>query len=218
MSQMERVNLESILSQENLKEAWAAVKRNDGAAGVDRKTIQDTKAHLKVHWPDIREKILTGNYQPAAVRAVEIPKASGGKRLLGIPTVQDRLLQQAINQILSEVFEAKMSEYSYGSRPNRSAHDAVSTARGYVTQGKRWVVDIDLKSFFDQVNHDRLMNMVSREVSDKRILKLIGGYLRAPLRHADGRQEKRLRGTPQGGPLSPLLANIYLDPLDKELE
>jgi group II intron reverse transcriptase/maturase len=215
---MEEVKLEAILLPENLKRAWAAVKRNEGGAGVDGKTIHETKAHLKQHWPSIREKLLNGTYQPAAVRAVAIPKANGASRMLGIPTVQDRLLQQAMHQVLSEVFEPRMSEHSYGFRPKRSAHDAVTAARGYVRQGKSWVVDIDLKSFFDEVNHDRLMNLVSQEVRDKRILKLIGRYLRAPMRHAEGRQDKRLRGTPQGGPLSPLLANIYLGPLDRELE
>ena len=212
------ITLETLLAPANVNSAWAAVKRNDGAPGVDRKTIQDTLTHLKQHWPGIRDKLLSGDYRPAAVRAVEIPKASGGTRLLGIPTVQDRLLQQAINQRLSELFDPLMSDNSFGFRPNRSAQDAVTRARSYVDQGKIWVVDIDLKSFFDQVNHDRLMRLISPKVSDKRILKLIGHYLRVPLRHADGRQEKRLRGTPQGGPLSPLLANIYLDPLDKELE
>lgn len=182
MSHMEEVKLEAILAQDNMKRAWAAVKRNDGAAGVDRKMILDTKAHLKRHWPGIREKLLNGSYQPAAVRAVEIPKANGGSRMLGIPTVQDRLLQQALHQKLSEIFEPQMSQHSYGFRPNRSAHDAVTAARSHVTQGKIWVVDIDLKSYFDQVNHDRLMNMVSRKVSDKRVLKLIGNYLRAPMR------------------------------------
>jgi RNA-directed DNA polymerase len=214
---MEEAKLEAILSRENLTLAWEAVERNDGAAGVDRKTIDETKAHLKRHWPAIRAKLESGDYRPAAVRAVEIPKANGGSRMLGIPTVQDRWIQQAIHQALSQVFEPEMSEHSYGFRPRRSAHDAVTAARKYVAQGKTWVVDIDLKSFFDQVDHDRLMNLVSRKVSDKRILKLIGRYLRAPIRHADGSQEQRLRGTPQGGPLSPLLANIYLDPLDQEL-
>lgn len=215
---MEALKLEDILAKENMEAAWAAVERNDGAAGVDRKTVAATKQHLKQHWPGVREKLIGDAYKPAAVRAVEIAKASGGMRTLGIPNVQDRLIQQALHQSLSLVFEPLMSEHSYGFRPNRSAHDAVTAARRYVEEGKKWVVDIDLKSFFDQVSHDRLMNMISLHVSDKRVLRLIGRYLRAPIRHADGRQEKRLQGTPQGGPLSPLLANIYLGPLDRELE
>lgn len=218
MSEMEKVKLEDILASENMRQAWKAVKQNDGAAGVDRKTIEQTADHLKQHWPEIRRKLLDSEYQPAAVRAVEIPKANGKTRMLGIPTVQDRLIQQALHQKLSAVFEPTMSPHSYGFRPNRSAHDAVNAARGYVEEGKTWVVDIDLKSYFDQVNHDRLMSMVSAKIKDKSILTLIGRYLRAPMRHKDGKQEKRLRGTPQGGPLSPLLANIYLDPLDKELQ
>lgn len=212
------INLELILSKENMEAAWAAVARNDGAAGVDRKSVAQTKAHLQRHWAIIRETLLKDAYKPAAVRAVEIPKASGGTRTLGIPNVQDRLIQQALHQMLSKVFEPQMSEHSYGFRPGRSQHDAVTAARMFVQSGKKWVVDIDLKSFFDQVCHDRLMNMIRPNVEDKRVRKLIGGYLRAPMRFADGRQEKRPKGTPQGGPLSPLLANIYLTPLDRELE
>lgn len=203
MSEMEKVKLEDILASENMRQAWKAVKQNDGAAGVDRKTIEQTAEHLKQHWPEIRRKLLDSEYRPAAVRAVEIPKANGKTRMLGIPTVQDRLIQQALHQKLSAVFEPTMSPHSYGFRPNRSAHDAVNAARGYVEEGKTWVVDIDLKSYFDQVNHDRLMNMVSAKIKDKSILTLIGRYLRAPMRHKDGKQEKRLRGTPQGGPLTP---------------
>jgi RNA-directed DNA polymerase len=215
---MEALKLEQILAKDNMDAAWSAVERNDGAAGVDRKSVAATKAHLRQYWPDVRDKLLGDSYKPAAVRAVEIPKASGGMRTLGIPNVQDRLIQQALHQGLGAVFEPQMSEHSYGFRPGRSQHDAVTAARNFVQQGKKWVVDIDLKSFFDQVSHDRLMNLISPSVDDKRILRLIGRYLRAPMRYADGRQEKRLKGTPQGGPLSPLLANIYLGPLDRELE
>ena len=218
MSQAVAVTLEAMLGRENLQAAWSAVRRNAGAPGVDGKTIDQTAEHLKDHWEAIREKLLQGEYQPAAVRAVEIPKANGGSRKLGIPTVQDRLIQQAMHQVLGGVFDPLMSEHSYGFRPGRSAHDAVEAARGYVKAGKTWVVDIDLKEFFDQVSHDRLMVRVARVVRDKRVLSLIGRYLRAPIRQADGRQQKRLQGTPQGGPLSPLLANIYLDDLDRELE
>lgn len=217
MSKPGEVNLEAVLARENLRAAWAAVKANRGSAGVDRKSIAQTEEHLKRHWPAIRDKLLAGTYRPAAVRGVEIPKASGGTRRLGIPTVQDRLIQQALHQVMSAAFDATLSEHSYGFRPNRSAHDAVNAARAYVREGRVWVVDIDLKNFFDQVNHDRLMHLLKRRIADARVLKLIGRYLRAPRQGDEGRREPRRRGTPQGGPLSPLLANLYLTPLDEEL-
>jgi RNA-directed DNA polymerase len=210
--------LRQILQPNNLQAAWRAVKANKGGPGVDGKTIDETRQHLRQHWAGIAEKLRAGNYQSAAIKAVSIPKAGGGERTLGIPTVQDRLIQQAILQVLSPIFDVTMSEHSYGFRPNKSAHQAVTAARNFVKGGKTWVIDIDLKNFFDQVNHDKLMHLVSRKVGDKTLLKLIGGYLRAPLQHADGTRQPRTRGTPQGGPISPLLANIILDPLDKELE
>jgi RNA-directed DNA polymerase len=212
------IELEAMLQRDNLLEAWKAVRRNKGAAGVDGLSIDATWGHLKQHWPAIKEKLLAGSYRPAAVRSVTIPKPGGGSRTLGIPTVQDRLIQQAMLQVLGAKLDGTMSDHSYGFRPGRSAHGAIAAASGYVAAGKSWVVDIDLKSFFDQVNHDRLMTLLGRHVRDKGVLKLVGRYLRAPMRQPDGTQTARNCGTPQGGPLSPLLANIYLDPLDKELE
>jgi len=213
-----RVTLESVLASDNLNAAWLKVKANEGAAGVDGRDIAATKTHLRENWKTIAAKLRTGEYKPGAVRAVEIPKPNGGTRTLGIPNVQDRLIQQAIHQKLSEDFEPEFSEHSYGFRPGRSAHDAVRAAAGYVAEGKTWVADIDLKSFFDQVNHDILMAQVAKKVRDKALLRLIGGCLRAPMQQPDGSKQARTCGTPQGGPLSPLLANIYLTPLDRELE
>ncbi len=218
MSELAGDLLEAVLARPNMQLGWSAVEANDGAAGVDRMSIDTTRAHLVQHWPGIAEKLRTGKYKPAAVRAVRIPKPNGGERQLGIPTVQDRLIQQGLLLQLSPLFEPRMSAHSYGFRPGRSAHDAVDVARRHVVGGKRWVVDIDLKSFFDQVDHDKLMHLVGQVIRDKLVLKLIGSYLRAPMQHPDGRREARTRGTPQGGPLSPLLANIYLTPLDEELE
>jgi RNA-directed DNA polymerase len=214
----EPVTLEAVLEPENLQAAWRSVRANQGAAGVDGMGVKETEAHLREHWETTTGKLMRGEYRPAAVRAVEIPKPQGGVRTLGIPNVQDRLIQQAVHQKLSPLWEAEFSEHSYGFRPNRSAHNAIRAAQGYVLAGKTWVVDVDLKSFFDEVNHDRLMRLVGQKVRDKRLLRLIGDYLRAPMQTADGRKQKRQKGTPQGGPLSPLLANIYLDALDKELE
>ena len=217
MNRPQEALMEAVLAKENLRAAWLQVKANDGAAGIDEMSVGRTKEHLRVHWEKIEAKLREGKYQPAGVRVVEIPKPQGGTRRLGIPTVTDRLIEQALGQVLSTIWEPHFSEHSYGFRPGRSAHDAVRAAQGYVSEGKEWVVDIDLKNFFDQVDHDILMRMVAERVRDKRVLQLIGRYLRAPV--VQGRSEQvRVKGTPQGGPLSPLLANIYLDALDKELE
>lgn len=190
-----------MLAADNRNAAWLAVKANDGAAGVDGRDIARTAAHLREHWGTIAAKLRAGDYQPGAVRAVDIPKPNGGTRTLGIPNVPDRLIQQAIHQKLSGDFEPEFSGHRHGFRPGRSAHDAVREAAGYVAQGKRWVADIDRKSFFDQVNHDMLMALVARKVRDKALLRLIGGYLRAPMQKPDGSKQARRCGTPQGGPL-----------------
>ena len=210
--------LEAVVERKNMWRALKQVERNKGAAGVDDMTVAQLRAHLREHWLRIKEELLAGDYQPQPVLKVEIPKPGGkGMRMLGIPTVIDRLLQQAIHQVLSPLFEPNFSESSYGFRPQRSAQQAVLKARRYVREGRRWVVDIDLEKFFDRVNHDILMSRLARRIKDKRVLRLIRSYLQAGMM-SNGLTTARREGTPQGGPLSPLLSNILLDELDKELE
>jgi RNA-directed DNA polymerase len=209
--------MEKMLESENLRVAWMAVKSNKGSAGIDGIGIGLFIEHIRPHWSDLKVKILDGRYKPAAVKRVYIPKGNGKVRPLGIPTVQDRFLQQALLQILRPIFEPRFSEHSYGFRPGRSAHDAVKASQAFIKEDREWVVDIDMKSFFDEVNHDILMHRVSEVISDKQVLRFIGSYLRAGVLE-DGKVTKSAKGVPQGGPLSPLLANIYLDALDKELE
>ena len=208
---------ERILSQWNLSEAMRRVQKNQGAAGVDGMPVEALEKHMEAHWGSIRAKLEAGTYQPSPVRRVEIPKATGGVRLIGIPTVQDRVIQQAIHQMLSQEYEARFSERSYGFRPNRSCHDAVREAQRQIEEGYKWVVDIDLAKFFDTVNHDRLMSRLKRDGIDRRLLKLINGYLKSGVL-INGVVVETEEGTPQGGPLSPLLSNIVLDELDWELE
>ena len=210
--------MSAIVDRENMWQALRAVERNQGAAGVDGMSWEQLRPWLKVHWPEIKERLLAGTYRPKAVRKVQIPKPGGkGQRMLGIPTVLDRLIQQAVAQVLGPVFDPAFSESSYGFRPGRSAHQAVKAMQEHVRSGRRWVVDMDLEKFFDQVNHDVLMARVRRKVRDKRVLRLIRRYLQAGMME-EGLVEPRRQGTPQGGPLSPLLSNILLDELDKELK
>ena len=211
------ITMDQVVCKANMHRAYARVMRNKGAAGVDGMSVGELKAHLQTHWPTQREQLLSGDYVPQPIRAVEIPKPSGGVRTLGIPTVVDRLIQQAVLQVLQPPFDVTFSDSSFGFRPGRSAQQAVKQAHGYIASGYRWVVDLDLEKFFDRVNHDLLMGRLARRIQDKRILTLIRCYLQAGLL-AGGVLSPRAEGTPQGGPLSPLLSNILLDELDKELE
>jgi len=209
--------LEAALTKENLQAAWKRVRANKGAAGVDGLDIEQTQQLLQTKWPQIRQELLAGRYRPAPVRRVMIPKPDGSQRELGIPTVVDRLIQQALLQVLQPLIDPTFSEHSHGFRPGRSAHDAVKAARAYVQAGKRVVVDVDLAKFFDRVNHDILMDRLSRRITDDAVLRLIRSYLNAGIMDG-GVKVERHRGTPQGGPLSPLLANVLLDEVDKALE
>ena len=209
--------MEAVIDKANMARAYRRVVANKGAPGADGMTVHQLADHLKQYWPTLRERLLAGEYHPSPVRAVEIPKPKGGTRQLGIPTVTDRLIQQALLQVLTPIFDPTFSESSYGYRPKRSAQQAVSAMKAHVTAGHRWVVDLDLEAFFDRVNHDLLMARMARRVRDKRVLRLIRRYLEAGM-FQRGLVAPRRQGTPQGGPLSPLLANILLDDADKELE
>jgi RNA-directed DNA polymerase len=209
--------MEEVCERENCLQAMKRVKSNKGSPGIDGMTVDELPAYLKEHWPAIREQLLSGTYKPQPVRRVEIPKPDGGVRQLGIPTVLDRMVQQAVMQVLQSRWDAEFSEHSHGFRPGRSAHQAVAKAQKYIAAGRRWVVDLDLEKFFDRVNHDKLMAAVARRVADKRMLKLIRAFLTAGVME-NGLVGPVDEGTPQGGPLSPLLSNLVLDELDRELE
>jgi RNA-directed DNA polymerase len=209
--------MEEICERENLKEALRRVKANKGSAGVDGMTVGGITGYLKQHWPAIREQLLNGTYEPKPVRRAEIGKSDGGVRKLGIPTVLDRMIQQAVMQVLQRRWDPTFSEGSYGFRPGRSAHQAVAQAQQYIAEGHSWCVDLDLEKFFDRVNHDKLMGQIAKRVGDKRLLKLIRAFLNAGVME-NGLVSPSVEGTPQGGPLSPLLSNLVLDELDRELE
>jgi group II intron reverse transcriptase/maturase len=209
--------MELVVERENCLRALKRVRQNKGSPGVDGMTVEDLPAYLTEHWVETRERLLTGTYQPMPVRRVEIPKSGGGVRQLGIPTVLDRFIQQLVLQVLQPRFDPTFSEHSHGFRPGRRAHDAVREAQKYIQEGRRWVVDVDLEKFFDRVNHDVLMGKLENRIGDRRLLRTIRRYLEAGTM-ADGVAMERHEGTPQGGPLSPLLANVLLDEVDKELE
>jgi RNA-directed DNA polymerase len=209
--------MEEIVERENLKVALRRVKANKGAPGVDGLTVDQLDDHLKQHWPAIRERLLSGTYRPKPVKRVEIPKPDGGVRKLGIPTVLDRFIQQAVMQVLQRRWDPEFSNRSYGFRPGRSAHQAVAQAQQFIAEGYGWCVDLDLEKFFDRVNHDRLMAQIAKRVDDKRLLKVIRAFLNAGVME-NGLLSPSVEGTPQGGPLSPLLSNLVLDELDRELE
>jgi RNA-directed DNA polymerase len=209
--------LEKILKRENLLSALQRVEKNKGKHGIDEMTVDQLRGHIMLHWNEIRQAILDGTFHPMAVRRVEIPKPNGGVRLLGIPTVTDRMIQQAISQVLTPIFDPTFSDHSYGFRPGRKQHDAVKKAQSFLAEGYRWVVDIDLEKFFDKVNHDKLMSLIAKRIDDKRVLLLIRRFLQSGVM-ISGLEVISEEGVPQGGPLSPLLSNIMLDELDKELE
>ena len=209
--------LKAVLTRENLRQAWKRVKANKGAAGVDGLDIDQTARHLVTAWPTIREHLLRGTYRPSPVRRVTIPKPDGGERELGIPTVTDRLIQQALLQVLQPILDPTFSEHSYGFRPGRRAHDAILAAQSYVQSGRKIVVDVDLEKFFDRVNHDILIDRLRKRIDDAGVIRLIRSYLNSGIM-SDGVVLERYQGTPQGGPLSPLLANVMLDEVDKVLE
>ncbi len=209
--------MEEVCERENLRKALKRVQANEGGPGIDGMTVEQLPEHLKQHWPRIREELLSGVYVPQPVRRKEIRKQEGGMRKLGIPTVLDRFIQQAVQQVLQKQWDAAFSEHSYGFRPGRSAHQALAQAQQYIAAGYTWVVDFDLEKFFDRVNHDKLMGQIAKRVEDKRLLKLIRAFLNAGVME-DGLVSPSVEGTPQGGPLSPLLSNLVLDELDRELE
>ena len=209
--------MEEVCERGNLERALKRVESNRGSPGVDGMKVQDLRGHLVDHWPAIREQLLNGAYRPMPVKRVDIPKPGGGMRQLGVPTVLDRFIQQAVLQVLQVRWDRTFSEHSYGFRPGRSAHQAVAQAQRYIGEGRSWVVDIDLEKFFDRVNHDRLMAQLAKRIGDKAMLKLIRAYLNAGVME-DGPVSQRAEGTPQGGPLSPFLSNVVLDELDRELE